>query len=57
MSALRDWACECTSRRCRERIYLTTREYGRLSALGRVVTPEHKDGEVVARVRTAVVVR
>lgn len=40
---LRDYACECSRRSCRERIYLTEPDYRRLALLGRVVVPEHAD--------------
>lgn len=47
MSGLRDFACECTRRSCRRRIYLTVAEYARLAQLGLIVVPEHVDAPPV----------
>lgn len=53
---LRDYACECTDDRCRERVYLTVGSWQRASQLGRVVCIEHVDGGVVERTRTYAIV-
>jgi hypothetical protein len=53
---LRDHACECDSRSCRERVYLTEFAYKQASARGRVVTLEHAAGARVERHRTYAIV-
>lgn len=45
--ALRDHACECTRRSCRERVYLTVAEYADAAARGRVVLLEHIDAPIL----------
>ena len=51
------YICECDRPRCRERIYLTVGQWRGLAALGRVVTPEHVDADVIRRTLGAAVVR
>lgn len=41
MSALHGYVCECSRRRCRERIYLAPAEYRRQAVRGRLVVLEH----------------
>jgi hypothetical protein len=53
---LRDYACECTDDRCRERVYLNVGTWKRAAKLGRVVCLEHVDGGVVERTRTYAIV-
>jgi hypothetical protein len=40
MTYLHGFICECTNRRCKERVRLTPAEYAELSRYGAVVSPE-----------------
>jgi len=53
---LRDYTCECSDPKCRERIYLSIGGYTRLAKQGRVVARRHVDGPVLHVARDAAVV-
>lgn len=57
MPELRDHACECDRRSCRERVYLVVRDYREAAKRGRVVALEHVyPGEQIERHRTYAIV-